>query len=125
MSPTYSSDLFDAEWTCVQRYLPQLSTRGRPRTYSLRTSLDASFYMVRTGCAWRHLPSYIPHFAARFHPCDNYEHHALSLATSWFAATTGRYTSITLPLVPGHDDGDSRGFRRKSIISVATSRSSK
>jgi len=57
MSTAYPSDLTDAEWACVQRYLTALSTRGRPRTHPLRRILDAIFYIVRTGCAWRYLPS--------------------------------------------------------------------
>jgi putative transposase len=29
---------------------------GRPRTTDLRRLLDGLFYVVRTGCQWRHLP---------------------------------------------------------------------
>jgi len=53
----YPSDLSDTEWACVQRHLPLLSTRGRPRIHPLRRILDAIVYAVRTGCAWRYLPS--------------------------------------------------------------------
>jgi hypothetical protein len=60
MSTTHPSDLSDAEWACVQRYLPPVSTRGRPRTHPLRRVLDAIFYLVRTGCAWRYLPCNFP-----------------------------------------------------------------
>jgi putative transposase len=60
MSTTYPSDLTDAEWACVQRHLPALSTRGRPRTHSLRRILDAIFYVLRSGCAWRYLPCNFP-----------------------------------------------------------------
>ena len=47
MSMTYPSDLTDAEWECVQRYLPTLSRRGRPRTHPLRRILDAIFSVLR------------------------------------------------------------------------------
>jgi putative transposase len=57
---TFPSDLTDAEWVCVQRYPPPLSTRGRPRTHPMRRILDAIFYVLRTGCAWRYLPSNFP-----------------------------------------------------------------
>jgi putative transposase len=68
MSTTYPSDLTDAEWACIQRYLPPLSTRGRPRTHSLRRVLDAVFYVVRSGCAWRYLPSnYLPWQTVFYH----------------------------------------------------------
>jgi putative transposase len=67
MSTRYPSDLSDAEWTCVQRHLPPLSTRGRPRTHPLRRILDAIFYIVRSGCAWRYLPSSFPPWQTVFY----------------------------------------------------------
>jgi putative transposase len=60
MSTTYPSDLTDAEWECVQRHLPPLSRRGRPRTHPLRRILDAIFYVLRTSCPWRYLPTNFP-----------------------------------------------------------------
>lgn len=60
MSTSYPSDLTDAEWACVQRYLPSLSRRGRPRMHPLRRILDAIFYVLRTGCPWRYLPTNFP-----------------------------------------------------------------
>jgi putative transposase len=67
MSTTYPSDLTDAEWACVQRYLPPASTRGRPRTHPLRRILDAIFYVVRTGCPWRYLPANFPPWQTVFY----------------------------------------------------------
>src|SRR5258708_31796762 len=67
MSTTYPSDLSDTEWACLQRYLPPVSTRGRPRTHSLRRILDAIFYVLRTGCAWRYLPSNFPPWQTVFY----------------------------------------------------------
>src|SRR5258708_443810 len=60
MSTTYPSDLSDAEWDHVQRYLSSLPERGRPRTHPLRHILDAIFYVVRTGCPWHYVPSRFP-----------------------------------------------------------------
>jgi putative transposase len=67
MSTTYPSDLTDAEWACAQRFLPPISSRGRPRTHSLRRILDAIFYVVRTGCAWRYLPCNFPPWQTVFY----------------------------------------------------------
>jgi transposase len=67
MSPTYPSSLTEAEWACVQRYLPPETRRGRPRTHPLRRILDAIFYVVRTGCAWRYLPSNFPPWQTVFY----------------------------------------------------------
>jgi len=67
MSTTYPSDLSDAEWACVQRYLPPLPTRGRPSTHPLRRIIDAIFYLVRSECAWRYLPSNYPPWQTIFY----------------------------------------------------------
>ena len=52
----YQTDLSDAEWACIEPHLPAPKTTGRPRVRPLREILDAVFYMVRGGCAWRLLP---------------------------------------------------------------------
>jgi putative transposase len=67
MNTTYPSDLTDAEWEYVQHSLPPMSTRGRPRTHPLRRILDAIFYLLRTGCAWRYLPSNFPPWQTVFY----------------------------------------------------------
>jgi putative transposase len=67
VSATYPSDLTDAEWACVQRYFPPLSTRGRPRIHPLRRIVDAIFYVVRSGCAWRYLPCNYPAWQTVFY----------------------------------------------------------
>jgi putative transposase len=67
MNITYPSDLSDAEWTCVQRHLPPLSRRGRPRTHPWRCILDAIFCVLRTGCAWRYLPCNFPPWQTVFY----------------------------------------------------------
>jgi putative transposase len=67
MNTSYPSDLTDAEWACIQRYLPRLPRRGRPRTHPLRRILDAIFYIVRSGCAWRYLPVNFPPWQTVFY----------------------------------------------------------
>src|SRR5258706_5667048 len=60
MSTLYPSSLSDAEWECLHLHLPTARTCGRPRTHSLRASVDAIFYVLRTGCPWRYLPANFP-----------------------------------------------------------------
>ena len=60
MSTSYPSNLSDAEWGCLQRLLPPRSPHGRLRRHSLRAIFDALFYLLRTGCPWRYLPSNFP-----------------------------------------------------------------
>lgn len=60
MRTHYPSSLTDAEWTCLQRFLPPRSPHRKLRRHLLRTVFDALFYLVRTGCPWRYLPSNFP-----------------------------------------------------------------
>src|SRR5215210_7283074 len=56
MRRAYQSDLSDAEWGCLESHLPAPKANGRPRMHSTREILNAVFYIVRGGCAWRLLP---------------------------------------------------------------------
>lgn len=56
----YPTDLTGAEWERLAAHLPDGSTRGRPRSHPVREVLDAIFYVVRGGCAWRLLPHDFP-----------------------------------------------------------------
>jgi len=60
MSTIYPSDLSDSEWQSLQQHLPSHPACGRLRTHSLRTIGHAIFYVLRTGCPWRYLPSSFP-----------------------------------------------------------------
>jgi putative transposase len=56
-SVLYPSDLSDAEWSLLLPLLPQAKPGGRPRSVDLRQILNGIFYLLRTGCAWRYLPT--------------------------------------------------------------------
>jgi putative transposase len=60
MRKAYQSDLSDAEWICLEPHLPAPKATGRPRIYPLREILDAIFYVLKSGCAWRLLPHDFP-----------------------------------------------------------------
>ena len=53
---TYPTDLSDAEFACLVPLLPPPKRRGRPRKRPVRETVDAIFYLVRTGCQWRTRP---------------------------------------------------------------------
>ena len=58
---TYPTDLNDAEYAILESLVPyKLSKRGRPRTWTLREILNAIFYLLRSGCAWRLMPHDLP-----------------------------------------------------------------
>jgi putative transposase len=67
MRKAYQSDLSDAEWSCLKPHLPVPEAHGRPRLHTLREVLDAIFYIVRGGCAWRLLPHDFPPWKTAYH----------------------------------------------------------
>lgn len=55
----YPSDLTDDQWPLVEPSLPAARVGpkgGRREKHPRRRIVDAIFYVVRTGCAWRQLP---------------------------------------------------------------------
>ncbi len=66
-TPLYASDLTDAEWRLLEPLLPAEAPTGRPRTHSRRTILNAIFYILRAGCAWRFLPQEWPAWQTVYH----------------------------------------------------------
>jgi transposase len=63
----YATDLTDREWALLEPLLPRESPIGRPRLHSLRTILNAIFYQLRTGGAWRFLPQEWPPWQTVYH----------------------------------------------------------
>jgi putative transposase len=64
---TYPSDLRDEEWTLLDPLIPRARKAGRPEKYPKRAILNAIFYLVRSGCAWRMLPSDLPPWKLVWH----------------------------------------------------------
>ena len=67
MIRTYPIDLSDAEWAHSKDHLPAPKVRGRPRVRDPREFLNAIFYVVRSGCAWRLLPHDFPPWRTVYH----------------------------------------------------------
>jgi hypothetical protein len=40
--------------------LPAAKSTGRPRTWPMREIINGIFYVMRSGCPWRLLPSNLP-----------------------------------------------------------------
>jgi putative transposase len=51
------TNLSDAEWALLQPLLPPDARTGRPRRHDRRTIRHALWYVLRTGCAWRLVPT--------------------------------------------------------------------
>jgi putative transposase len=60
----YPTDLTNEEWDQIKALVPEpksgKSKRGRPAACDRHTLLNAIFYVVRAGCAWRLLPGDFP-----------------------------------------------------------------
>jgi putative transposase len=56
----YPSDLTDREWEYIKPLIPPPKTGGRNRETDMRLTVNAIFYITRTGCAWRYLPREYP-----------------------------------------------------------------
>jgi putative transposase len=56
----YTSDLTDTEWGQLAPLIPPAKPGGRPRTIDTREVVNAIFYLLRSGCAWRLLPHDFP-----------------------------------------------------------------
>jgi putative transposase len=70
MSPpphVYAIDLSDAEWAILTSLLSAPKPRGRPMKWPMRTIMDGIFYVVRSGCQWRLLPTDFPPWQTVYH----------------------------------------------------------
>jgi putative transposase len=60
----YPTDLTDEEWNQIKSLVPAPKSgkdkRGRPIESDRRSLVNAIFYMVRSGCAWRLMPGDFP-----------------------------------------------------------------
>lgn len=65
MRKPYPDDLNDEEWKLIQPILEEVKKiKGRPPVHDRREILNALFYVLRTGCQWRHLPHDFPPWKA-------------------------------------------------------------
>ena len=63
----YTSDLTDREWQLIHYCFPKPTKTGRPRQHSYRELANAIFYVVKTGCQWRNLPTHFAPWATTYH----------------------------------------------------------
>lgn len=52
----YATDLSDDEWRILESLVPSAKPGGGPRAHETRELLNAMFYVLKGGCAWRLLP---------------------------------------------------------------------
>ena len=67
MEASYPSDLSDAEWAVLRKFVPKERSRGRPREIDFRTLLNAIFYVNKEGIQWRALPKDFCKWQSAYH----------------------------------------------------------
>jgi transposase len=65
----YPTDLSDREWALIQPLVPTAKPGGRPEKSPKREILEAIFYILRGGCAWRLLPHDFPPWQMVYQYC--------------------------------------------------------
>jgi len=60
MRQAYDTDITDEQWELLEPLLPPAKSGGRPRTVDMRDIINALFYILSAGCAWRLLPHDLP-----------------------------------------------------------------
>lgn len=56
----YPTDMSDAQWLIIEPLIPAAKRGGRRRSVCMREIVNAIFYLLRSGCAWRLLPHDLP-----------------------------------------------------------------
>ncbi len=56
----YDTDLSDVQWHELQPLIPPEHPGGRARDQNMREIINGILYVLRTGCAWRHMPHDLP-----------------------------------------------------------------
>ena len=57
---SYDTDLTDLQWALLAPLIPAAKPGGRRRSTNIREVVNAIFYLLRAGCAWRLLPHDFP-----------------------------------------------------------------
>ena len=63
---SYPSDLTDKEWSRLEPFFIVTNNSNHRRKHSVRTMVNAIFYIAKTGCQWRFLPKEYPNWKTTY-----------------------------------------------------------
>ena len=63
----YPTDLRERQWHILKPLIPAPKASGRPHIVDLREIVNAIFYILTSGCAWRLLPHDLPPWATVYY----------------------------------------------------------
>lgn len=63
----YATDLTDAQWEKLAPLIPEVSPNATQETIPRREIVNGVLYVLRTGCAWRHMPHDLPNGKTVYH----------------------------------------------------------
>ncbi len=63
----YQTDLTEQQWHVLKPLIPSPKASGRPRRVDIREIVNAIFYILSSGCAWRLLPHDLPAWATVYY----------------------------------------------------------
>lgn len=115
--PYYSTSLTEAEWDLVADLFERApGQRGKPANYSRRGLVNACSYVLRTGCAWRLLPTTFPPWQAVYKAfvhwaaADVFEQMQDRLRQQW-RARVGRKDSPTAAIIDAQSEPPRKSWR--------------
>lgn len=78
MRKSYPTDLSDNEWRLIRPFFRKRSHRGGRRyTLNKREIVNAIFYVLRSGCAWRLLPHDFPNWHTVYNHFRDWENQGI------------------------------------------------
>jgi putative transposase len=116
---SYATDLTDGQWALIAPPIPEAEPGGRPRKAATRELVDAIFYFLRAGMAWRLLPHDLPPWQTVYYYLRRWQrdgvwdqvHHALVMADR---ERVGREVSPSAAILDSQSvrTADQKGGRR-------------
>ena len=67
MNPSYPSNLTNEQWELLSELIPAAKPGGRKRSVEMQAVINAIFYILCAGCAWRLLPHDFPKWQSVYH----------------------------------------------------------